>query len=546
MSLLDGFIYKIADLPWEIQAVHALNYKTFVDEIPQHEPNAQKALTDKFHDQNTYIICVDETQQILAGMIAFRDQRPFSLDAKLKDLDSYLPQNRSLCEIRLLSVAEEYRYTRVTQGLIAQLVQHATDCGYDMAVISGTVRQIKLYKFLGFVPFGPIVGSRDAKYQPMYLTVEAYTDLKTRSSSFSRESNELANDDRLAFNFLPGPVEFSQHVLDAHNEPSCSHRGPEFARDFQETCRWLCQMSNSSRVQLLMGPGTMANDAIAAQLGLLDQTGLILISGEFGRRLVSHAKGARLSFETFEIPEGRAFERKDLQQALDRLPDVSWVWGAHCETSTGVLNDISVYQEVCRDRGVLLCLDCISSLGTIPVNLAGVYLASGTSGKGMASIAGVAMVFHHHDLAPAPDRIPCALDLGLYQQSQGIPFTIQSNLVHALLAALRLHEWDSRFEDVRRWSRSIRKQLHEIDVPTLAADSCAMPSVVTLALPRSHNSEEIGDRLKDRGVLVSYQSGYLLERNWIQACRMGAESKPPEKLVRLLKKMIQPSVSLER
>ena len=139
MSLLDGFIYKIADLPWEIQAVHALNYKTFVDDIPQHEPNAQKALTDKFHDQNTYIICVDEPQQILAGMIAFRDQRPFSLDAKLKDLDSYLPQNRSLCEIRLLSVAEEYRYTRVTQGLIAQLVQHATDCGYDMAVISGTV-----------------------------------------------------------------------------------------------------------------------------------------------------------------------------------------------------------------------------------------------------------------------------------------------------------------------------------------------------------------------------------------------------------------------
>ena len=267
MSLLDGFIYKIAELPWEIEAVHALNYITFVEEIPQHEPNAQKTLTDKFHEQNTYIICVNEAQQILAGMIAFRDQRPFSLDEKLKDLDSYLPQDRSLCEIRLLSVADEYRYTRVAQGLIAQLVQHSTDCGYDMAVISGTVRQIKLYKFLGFVPFGPVVGSGDAKYQPMYLTVEAYTDLKNRSSSFSRGSEELTNDDRLAFNFLPGPVEFSQHVLDAYTEPSCSHRGPEFARDFQETCRWLCQMSNAARVQLLMGPGTMANDCNCCTTG---------------------------------------------------------------------------------------------------------------------------------------------------------------------------------------------------------------------------------------------------------------------------------------
>jgi hypothetical protein len=46
------------------------------------------------------------------------------------------------------------------------------DC--DLAVISGTVRQLRLYEHMGFRCFGPLTGSADALYQPMYLTLEAW------------------------------------------------------------------------------------------------------------------------------------------------------------------------------------------------------------------------------------------------------------------------------------------------------------------------------------------------------------------------------------
>ena len=539
MGLLDGFIFKIAEQPWEIEAVKALNYKTFVEEIPQHERNAERKLTDKFHDENTYIVCVDEERKLLAGMIAFRDQRPFSLDSKLENLDSHLPPGHSLCEIRLLAVEEEFRYTRISQGLIATLVQHAIDCGHDLAVISGTVRQIKLYKYMGFVPFGPLVGTEDAQYQPMYLTLDAYKDLKQRSRSFSKDEPELANDDTMLFNFLPGPVDFSRQVSEVYSGKPCSHRGEAFVKDFQKVRTMLCELTRARQVQILMGPGTMANDAIAGQLARLCKTGLILVSGEFGRRLVKNANGAKLFFHTLEIPEGQAFGRPDLEKALREHPDVEWIWGTHCETSTGVLNDLEMYKAVCAEHGMKLCMDCISSLGTVPVDLSGVYLASGTSGKGLASIAGLSMVFHNHDMEPAPDDLPCVLDLGHYQQTEGIPFTIQSNLVYALLAALRAHDWEKRFAEVRDWSTNIRRRLAEIDAPILAPDSCAMPAVVTIALPEIHSSESIGDKLKSHGILISYRSSYLLERNWIQACMMGAEHKPAEKFVRLLKKELK-------
>jgi aspartate aminotransferase-like enzyme len=285
----------------------------------------------------------------------------------------------------------------------------------------------------------------------------------------------------------------------------------------------------------MMGPGTMANDAIAAQLSLLCKTGLILVSGEFGQRLVRSANGAKLFFHILQIPEGEAFDREKIEKMLKMHPDIEWVWGTHCETSTGVLNDLEMYKAVCADHQVKLCIDCISSIGTVPVNLADVYLASATSGKGLASISGLALVFHNHDLKPAPDDLPCVLDLGIYQAGNGIPFTIQPSLLYALLTALKSHDWDKRFEAVKDWSKSIRRKLAEIDVPILAPDACAMPAVVTIALPPVHSSETIGDTLKQHGVLVSYRSDYLRERNWIQACMPGAGHKPAENFIRLLR-----------
>jgi hypothetical protein len=164
--------FKIASEDWEVQQVHRLNYQTFVEEIPQHPANAAGVLIDRFHDENTYVIAV-RGQQVL-GMLAFRGRRPFSLDFKLPDLDRYLPAGRQVCEIRLLATVKDCRHGVVFRGLVDLLVEHALGQGYDLAVISGTLRQARLYRHLGFVPFGPLVGTGAALYQPMYLTLEAF------------------------------------------------------------------------------------------------------------------------------------------------------------------------------------------------------------------------------------------------------------------------------------------------------------------------------------------------------------------------------------
>ncbi|MCF6311322.1 MAG: hypothetical protein L3J39_02620 [Verrucomicrobiales bacterium] len=164
--------YKLAENAAEFEQIHLQNYATFVEEIPQHEPSASRRLVDKFHDQNTYVICLSGTK--LLGMLALRGERPFSLDQKIADLDSYLPAGSKVLEIRLLAVKKECRGMlggRILKGMLAMIKSYGVPRGYDVGIISGTTRQLKLYRHLGFTPFGSLVGSGQALYQPMYVTL---------------------------------------------------------------------------------------------------------------------------------------------------------------------------------------------------------------------------------------------------------------------------------------------------------------------------------------------------------------------------------------
>jgi len=161
-------IVKLATEPWEFEQIFNLNYSTFVEEIPQHQGNEERKLRDKFHDKNKYIIALENNE--LIGMIAFIDERPFSLDYKLENIDELLPTFKKPCEIRLLSIKKEHRGRLIFVKLFDEIKNVCKKNGYDIGVLSGTLLQIKMYEKIGCKPFGPLVGTKEAPYQPMYLT----------------------------------------------------------------------------------------------------------------------------------------------------------------------------------------------------------------------------------------------------------------------------------------------------------------------------------------------------------------------------------------
>ena len=46
MSTAVDYKFKIASEPWEFEQIHKLCYEAFVEEVPLHNPNPDRALVD--------------------------------------------------------------------------------------------------------------------------------------------------------------------------------------------------------------------------------------------------------------------------------------------------------------------------------------------------------------------------------------------------------------------------------------------------------------------------------------------------------------------
>lgn len=526
------FTLKIASEPGEFEQIHRLNYRTFVEEIPQHAQNAEGRLVDRFHAENTYAICLQGERVV--GMLAMRSQRPFSLDAKVPNLDQYLPAGRVPVEVRLLAVEPDCRKTTVFTALFEYAVRHCLAQGFDLAVISGTTRQLKLYRHLGFIPFGPLVGTANAAYQPMYLTLEDFGRTIEKSAAFRTAFNEKPVDNNDG-NFLPGPVMLAPEVKAALASAPVSHRGKAFLAQMAEVREGLCRLTGAREVQILLGSGSLANEVVAAQLSLGESTGLVLSNGEFGERLAANARGARLRFDWLRLAWGECFDLQQVAHFAERLPRGGWIWFVHHETSTGVLNPFAELKALCARLGLNLCVDCISSIGALPVDLHGVHLATTASGKGLGSFPGLSMVFHDYTPRPSPERLAGYLDLGHWAAHQSVPHTHSSNLIFALAEAVR-RATPERMERIRTNAAWLRAELQKLGLTLLAAEAVASPGIVTIVLQRPMCAKELGEELEMRGYWLSYRSGYLLERNWIQIALLGDPSRANlEKLLNVLR-----------
>lgn len=302
-----------------------------------------------------------------------------------------------------------------------------------------------------------------------------------------------------------------------------SHRAAEFEQVFADTRSMLRQLTQARDVELLLGSGTLANDVVAAQLSLLGTKGLILANGEFGQRLIDHGVRHGLEFDTFTAPPGTDFDYAalDAKMACDTI---RWVWAVHCETFTGTLASLDTIEAICKKRNALLCLDCISSVGAVPLRLDSVYLATAVSGKGLGAYPGISMVFYNHQ--PAPDtRLPRYLDLGHYRAKGGVPFTHSYNLMAALQAALADLSAEPKFERIRKESYWLRREFEQLGITVVSPAAHSSPAVLTLALPPAVSSVSLGKELEEHGYLLSYSSELLVRENSLRICLMGATGR---------------------
>jgi aspartate aminotransferase-like enzyme/GNAT superfamily N-acetyltransferase len=530
MPRVGRYVFKQADAGHELEAVHRLNYRTFVQEVPQHPDRGSGLLVDKFHERNVYFVALKEGRVV--GMISAHGEAPFSVADRLPDPTLLERPGCRPLEVRLLAVEPEERNGFALSGLLGALYEYARKRGATDLFISAVAERVRLYQRLGFAALGPAVESGCASFVPMKTDL---TRLQARQQKLIRRFKTEGGagetlSERSSFSLLPGPVPTAPAVQAAFREATLYHRSPAFIAIFERVRRRLGELVVGRDVALWNGSGTLVNEAIAVHLSAernAPGSGVILVNGEFGERLARQAVRCGLHARVLTWEWGRPWDLEEIAAALAEEPAGGWVWGVHLETSTGVLNDLPGLVRRAQAHGQRVCMDCISSLGSVPLDLSSVYLATGVAGKALASCAGLSMVFADAAaLRPTdPERLPTTFDIAEALAARGPLHTFPSAFVLAADAALaeyasadRAH---ARYAHLAAVSTYVRNRLRELGLPPLAEEAFAGPGIVTFAPPGGESGEAFVERCREWGFAIGGQSGYLAARNLVQIATMG-------------------------
>jgi aspartate aminotransferase-like enzyme len=419
----------------------------------------------------------------------------------------------------------------VFAGLVSSLYRYVVERGYTHLYISGVEKRQGLYEELGFEPLGPAVVSGGARFVPMAATPDRIAACNAhRLELWRRRLARLADGAGQPVSLLPGPVPVAEAVRAAFHRPPLYHRGPEFLALFGRVRRSLGRLVAGREVALFHGSGTLANEVVASTLaaGRQPGRGVLLVNGEFGRRLERQAARFGLRPRVLTWPWGRPWDLDEVAAALSEEPTGSWVWGVHHESSTGVLNDLPGLVRLAGRRDLRVCADCVSSLGAVPLDLQGVTLATGSSGKALGAYAGIAVVFADPAAVAGldPAGVPSYLDLAAALENPGPQYTFPSPALCALAAALDEYtepgRAEARYARYERLGRFVRRRLRAVGIEPLADEGHASPVLTTFAPPDGESSTQFVGRCAAAGFLVGGESSYLAERRLAQVATMGA------------------------
>ena len=516
-------IFREATTSDDLLQIDALNHQTFAEELGQHPANASGLLVDRFHHCNRYFIAVRGGEVI--GMISAHPGPEFSVAQKLED-PTVLSRFPNPIEVRLLAIAHHARHRTVLAGLFWMVYEHAVANGHSHMLISGVAERLGMYRKLGFEVLGPAVQAGAATFVPMAMTLAAHAANPAKAAAYQRFWQRKQPQPERTLSLLPGPVEIAPSVREAFREEPISHRSESFVSMYEETRACLRSLGPGLDVAIFPGAGTLANDVVAANLKAIfaDAPGWVVSNGEFGERLAMQAAKAGLQFVHQQLPWGQPWDCARLDRAMVRPP--AWIWAVHLETSTGALNDVQRLAAIASRHGALLALDCVSSLGAVPIPAGdgAVHFITGVSGKALGSYAGLGFIYlSEYARALLKDLPLCpSFDVVRMTEARGPCTTVPSPLLLALREALQLHysspgQRDERFRAYAALGRTVRGELTAAGLDPLCRASIAAPTITTFALPYDGFAS---DCLRT-GYCIAHESAYLQARGWAQIATMG-------------------------
>lgn len=328
----------------------------------------------------------------------------------------------------------------------------------------------------------------------------------------------------------PGPSMVHPRVLRVMATPLVGHLDPQFLTvmdEVQELLRFVFQTKNEFTLPI-SGTGTAGMEAALCNFIQPGDEVLIGVIGYFGERLCNIAERYGAIVRRIDKPWGENFSPEEIEVELKKKP-AKLVGLVHAETSTGALQPMDEIGTIVHRYGGLLLLDCVTSLGGLPVKIDewDVDIAYSGSQKCLSCPPGLAPitiserareVIHERKTPVANWYLDLSLLDNYWGEERTYHHTAPITMIYALREGLRLvHEegLEARFARHQRHAEILWEGLEGMDLTMHVPVEYRLPTLSTPRIPEGVDDLAIRKQLlNEYNIEIAGGFGKLAGKVW--------------------------------
>ena len=162
----------------------------------------------------------------------------------------------------------------------------------------------------------------------------------------------------------PGPTQVKENVRMARSFPCTNPDLDETFVDFyKETCELISRLLHTGNETLILGgEGILGLEAACASLTEPGDPVLVLDNGVYGRGFADFVSMYGGKPVLYSVDEKNPIDPAALEEYLKEHHDYKYATLVHCDTPSGMLNDISALCPLLKKYGILTVVDSVSGM----------------------------------------------------------------------------------------------------------------------------------------------------------------------------------------
>jgi aspartate aminotransferase-like enzyme len=344
----------------------------------------------------------------------------------------------------------------------------------------------------------------------------------------------------------PGPTEVSEEVRRAMSQKITNpDLDPDFFDFYLDVSSKLQQVIKTKNDVIIMsGEGILGLESACASLIEPGDKVLVLDNGIFGRGFADFADLYGAEVTKWEFPYNKEIDTNELAEKLAAENDFKFATFVHCETPTGIINNIGEITKLLNEHNILSVVDSVSAIGGVPIEVDewGIDIILGGSQKCLSVPPGLTFMSVSDAAWDAVNNRETPVrgyytNLQLWQnwyEEKYFPYTQAISDIYALNAALDKWLEDKEiFVRHNKIAEAVRKAITESNL-NLFAENGHSDTVTAIEIPDSINYQELNQLMTEsHNVMIAASLGEF-EDKLIRIGHMG-ENCYEEKLYRTLK-----------